>query len=714
MKKVRVYELAKELDLESKSLVDFLLELGADVKNHMSSVEPDIADMVREHFLGTASPVGKSQIDGIPDAADVDEVVDVEEDEEFEARSWAKKRKKQSKHGDDPEIEDKKIDRIAKNAKGKEKRPAANEQQATDTSLELPETITVKDLGQKLGVSPAELIKKLMKLGVLVTVNQYIDFATAAALCSDYGVEVHQAKDLAERVFEEAEIDDPALMVPRPPIVTIMGHVDHGKTTLLDSIRKSKVAASEAGGITQHIGAYQVEYEGKKITFIDTPGHEAFTAIRSRGAQVTDIAVLVVAADDGVKPQTIEALNHAKAAKVPIIVAINKTDLPNANPDRVMQELSEHGLIPEAWGGDTIMVQISALHCEGVDELLEMILLVAEMEELKANPNRRARGTVIEAKLDKGRGPVATVLINSGTLRIGDNFAVGHLSGRVRAIINDRGESIKEAVPSQPVEILGISDVPEAGDVLVVTEDEQTARQVAHLKQLKLREQELRGPARANLEDLFAQIQQGKTAELNLVLKADVQGSLEALRSSLEKLSTDEVRVNIIHQGVGGVSESDVQLATASNAVIIAFNVRPDPNALRAAERERVDIRSYRIIYNAIDEVKAAMSGLLEPEYKEEAIGRAEVRRTFRVPGVGVVAGCYVQDGKITRSAQVRVLRDNVIIHEGKISSLKRFKDDVREVQHGYECGIGIEQFNDIKEGDFIEAYVIKEIARTL
>lgn len=714
MKRVRVYELAKELNIESKALVDFLLELGADIKNHMSTVEPDIAEMVREHFESApGTPDGKQR----PDAAPViteDVVDDVEEDEEFTSKNWAKKRKKQTKHGDDPEFEDKKIDRIVKNAKGRERQQHADEQKIKDKSLELPETITVKDLGQKLGVSPAELIKKLMKLGVLVTVNQYIDYSTAAALCSDYGVETHQAKDLAERVFAEAEEDDPAQLVPRPPIVTIMGHVDHGKTTLLDSIRKSKVAASEEGGITQHIGAYQVEYQGKKITFIDTPGHEAFTAIRSRGAQVTDIAVLVVAADDGVMPQTIEAINHAKAAKVPIIVAINKIDLPNANPDRVMQELSEQGLIPEAWGGDTIMVELSALRCEGVDELLEMILLVAEMEELKANPNRRARGTVIEAKLDKGRGPVATVLINTGTLRVGDNFAVGHLSGRVRAIINDRGESIKEAVPSQPVEILGISDVPEAGDILVVTEDEQTAREVAHLKQLKLREQELRGPARANLEDLFAQIQQGKTAELNLVLKADVHGSVEALRSSLEKLSNDEVRVNIIHQGVGGVSESDVQLATASNAVIIAFNVRPDPNALRAAEREHVEIRSYRIIYNAIDDVKAAMSGLLEPEYKEETLGRAEVRRTFRVPGIGVVAGCYVQDGKITRTAQVRVLRDNVIIHEGKISSLKRFKDDVREVMHGYECGIGIDQFNDIKEGDFIEAFVIKEVARTL
>lgn len=429
---------------------------------------------------------------------------------------------------------------------------------------------------------------------------------------------------------------------------------------------------------------------------------------------MTDIAVLVVAADDGVMPQTVEAISHARAADVPIIVAINKMDLPNANPDRVKQELSEHGLIPEAWGGDTIMVEISALTLDGVDELLEMILLVSEMEELKANPNRKARGTVIEAKLDKHRGPVATVLINTGTLEIGDDFVVGCVYGRVRAIVNDRGENIDKAVPAQPVEIVGISEVPEAGDVLVVTEDEQTARQVAEIKRQKQREQELRGPVRANLEDLFAQIQEGQIQELNIILKADVQGSLEALRSSLEKLSTDEVRLNVIHKGVGGVSESDVQLAATAGAIIIAFNVRPDPNALRAAEREKVDIRGYRVIYDAIDEVKAAMSGLLEPEYKEEAIGRAEVRETFRVPGVGTVAGCYVMDGKVTRSANVRVLRDNVIVHEGKISSLKRFKDDVREVLQGYECGIGIERFNDIKVGDFIEAYIIKEIARSL
>lgn len=702
MKKVRVYELAKELNLESKTLVDFLVELGADIKNHMSTVESDIAEMVREHFLESDDEL-------------------VESDEEIEAKK-IKKRKKHSKRDEDPEFEDKKIEKIAKNGKGKVKtkgRTKGKKQRSSGTAvetktLELPDSITVKDLGQKIGVSPAELIKKLIKTGVMVTVNQSIDFDTAAVICAEYNIEVKPVKELDEVIFEDVVEDDPADLEIRPPIVTIMGHVDHGKTTLLDGIRKSRVAAREAGGITQHIGAYQVEHQGRKITFLDTPGHEAFTAIRSRGAQVTDIAVLVVAADDGVMPQTVEAISHARAADVPIIVAINKMDLPNANPDRVKQELSEHGLIPEAWGGDTIMVEISALTLDGVDELLEMILLVSEMEELKANPNRKARGTVIEAKLDKHRGPVATVLINTGTLEIGDDFVVGCVYGRVRAIVNDRGENIDKAVPAQPVEIVGISEVPEAGDVLVVTEDEQTARQVAEIKRQKQREQELRGPVRANLKDLFAQIQEGQIQELNIILKADVQGSLEALRSSLEKLSTDEVRLNVIHKGVGGVSESDVQLAATAGAIIIAFNVRPDPNALRAAEREKVDIRGYRVIYDAIDEVKAAMSGLLEPEYKEEAIGRAEVRETFRVPGVGTVAGCYVMDGKVTRSANVRVLRDNVIVHEGKISSLKRFKDDVREVLQGYECGIGIERFNDIKVGDFIEAYIIKEIARSL
>lgn len=698
MKKIRVYELAKELDLESKVLVEFLIELGADVKSHMSMVEEDIANLVREHFtnLEESSKLAQSISD------------ELEEDELIASRT--KPKKKRSK-----DVEKKVDDDINKlNKKRKDKGNAKIKGQPKVKEMEIGESIVIKDLAAKIGVPAAEIIKKLIGLGVMATINQAIDYDSAALICAEYDITAKPEQDLDEAVFTDDVVDDPADLQTRPPVVTIMGHVDHGKTTLLDGIRKSKVTQTEAGGITQHIGAYQVEYKGQKITFLDTPGHAAFTAMRSRGAQVTDIAVLVVAADDGVMPQTVEAVNHAKVAGVPIIVAINKMDHPDANPDRIKQELSEHGLITEEWGGDTIFVEMSALKLEGIDELLEMILLVAEMEEYKANPNRPARGTVIEAQLDKGRGPVATVLITNGTLRIGDNFVVGNVSGKVRALTNEHGQNLKEAYPSQPVEIIGISDVPEAGDPFVVVETEQVARQVAELRQQKQREQQMRVTSRANLDDLFAQIAQGEVHELNLVIKADVHGSVEALRSSLEELSTDEVRVNVIHQGVGGVSETDVALAAASDAVIIAFNVRPESNARRAAEREKVEIRYYRVIYTAIEEVKAAMSGLLEPDYEEEVIGSAEVRQTFRVPGGTIVAGCYVTEGKIQRNAQIRVIRDNIIVHEGKISSLKRFKDDVREVAQGYECGIGVEKFNDIKDGDVLEAFIIKEIARSL
>lgn len=698
MKKIRVYELAKELDLESKVLVEFLIELGADVKSHMSMVEEDIANLVREHFtnLEESSKLAQSISD------------ELEEDELIASRT--KPKKKRSK-----DVEKKVDDDINKlNKKRKDKGNAKIKGQPKVKEMEIGESIVIKDLAAKIGVPAAEIIKKLIGLGVMATINQAIDYDSAALICAEYDITAKPEQDLDEAIFTDDVVDDPADLQPRPPVVTIMGHVDHGKTTLLDGIRKSKVTQTEAGGITQHIGAYQVEYKGQKITFLDTPGHAAFTAMRSRGAQVTDIAVLVVAADDGVMPQTVEAVNHAKVAGVPIIVAINKMDHPDANPDRIKQELSEHGLITEEWGGDTIFVEMSALKLEGIDELLEMILLVAEMEEYKANPNRPARGTVIEAQLDKGRGPVATVLITNGTLRIGDNFVVGNVSGKVRALTNEHGQNLKEAYPSQPVEIIGISDVPEAGDPFVVVETEQIARQVAELRQQKQREQQMRVTSRANLDDLFAQIAQGEVHELNLVIKADVHGSVEALRSSLEELSTDEVRVNVIHQGVGGVSETDVALAAASDAVIIAFNVRPESNARRAAEREKVEIRYYRVIYTAIEEVKAAMSGLLEPDYEEEVIGSAEVRQTFRVPGGTIVAGCYVTEGKIQKNAQIRVIRDNIIVHEGKISSLKRFKDDVREVAQGYECGIGVEKFNDIKDGDVLEAFIIKEIARSL
>ena len=684
--KIRIYELAKELDLKSKFVVEFLNDLGADVSNHMSSIDEDIANMLREHFAP--------------------------EEEETLVREETKVVKKKRRPFKEEEDRDAALKLRAKKKRGAKRGRIQEPPAQKPKRIILGESVAVNELAQKIGVPGTEVVKQLMKIGVMASLTQSVDYDTAALVAERFGVETEPERDLAEEVFAPVE-QDPARLAPRPPVVTIMGHVDHGKTTLLDYIRKTKVTAQEAGGITQHIGAYQIEYNGKLITFLDTPGHEAFTAIRARGARVTDIAVLVVAANDGVMPQTVEAINHAKAAGVPIIVAINKMDLPAANPDRVKQELTEHGLVVEEWGGDTIAVPISALRGDGVEELLEMILLVAEMEDVKADPDCPARGTVIDAKLDRGRGPVATVLISQGTLRVGDSFVVGNYCGRVRALIDDRGQQIKEAKPSTPVEVLGISDVPQAGDSFVVVTDEQTARQVAEIQQEKQRERELSKTSRVTLDDLYRRIQEGAVKELNLIIKADVQGSAEAVRSSLEKLSTEEVRVNVIHQAVGAISESDVLLASASNAVIIGFNVRPEPNARKAAERDGVDIRTYRVIYNLLDDVKAAMEGLLEPEFKEEIVGRAEVRHTFKVPG-GVVAGCYVLDGKITRAAQVRVLRDNVIVHEGKIASLRRFKDDVREVTHGYECGIGVERFNDIKEGDVLEAFQMVKVERSL
>ena len=580
-------------------------------------------------------------------------------------------------------------------------------------SVQIPESITVKEFAQAIEVSAAEVIKRLMALGVMASINNEIDADTATLVGEEFGVTVLTAPTEEEALQVEEIVDKPESLKPRWPVVTIMGHVDHGKTSLLDAIRETNVIASEAGGITQHIGAYQVEVDGKKITFLDTPGHEAFTAMRARGAQVTDIAILVVAADDGVMPQTVEAINHGKAANVPIIVAINKIDKPTANPDRVKQELTQYGLVPEDWGGDTICVEVSAKKRSGIDELLEMILLVAELRELKANPDRPAKGTVIEAKLDKGRGPVATVLVQNGTLNVGDTIIVGDVSGKIRVLVNDKGKNVKKAGPSQPVEVVGLDDVPEAGDAFYVT-DEKYARQLADKRQQFRREQELKKYQRVKLEDLFSRIKEGEMKELNIVLKADVHGSVEAIQQSLEQLSNDEVRVRVIHGAVGAISESDVMLASASNAIIFGFNVRPDPIAKRVAEREEVDLRMYRIIYNIINDVKKAMEGMLEPEYQEVVLGRAEVRATFRVPKVGTVAGCQVIEGKITRNSEVRVLRDHVVIFEGKIASLKRFKDDVREVLSGFECGIGIERFNDIKEGDVIEAFTTEEIKKTI
>ncbi len=579
----------------------------------------------------------------------------------------------------------------------------------------LGESITVQELALKIHRRPAELIKKLMQLGVMATINQDIDNDTAAILAGEYGyeVEVKMPVDMETVLMQEPE-DDPALLQPRPCMVTVMGHVDHGKTSLLDAIRETNVTATEAGGITQRIGAYQVEHNDRKITFIDTPGHEAFTAMRARGAQVTDIAILVVAADDGVMPQTIEAINHAKEAGVPIIVAINKIDKAGASPARVKQELTEYGLVDEEWGGDTICVNVSALKKEGLDDLLEMILLVAEISELKANPNRSARGTVIESELDKGRGPVATVLVQNGTLNVGDALIAGPAFGRVRAMIDYKGRRINKAVPSTPVEVLGFSEVPAAGDVFVVVEDEKLARSIATRRQTRKREEELKSSKRVSLDDLFKRIKEGQIKELGIIIKADVQGSVEALRQALERLSTEEVKVNIIHCGVGAITETDIMLASASNTIIIGFNVRPDVNARKAAENEKVDVRLYRVIYDAIEDIKAAMSGLLEPEYREVMLGRAEIRKIFKSSKIGTIAGCYVLEGKIERDAGIRVVRDGIVIHEGKLDSLKRFKDDAKEVVQGYECGVTLEKFNDIQENDVIEAFAFEAVERKL
>lgn len=578
--------------------------------------------------------------------------------------------------------------------------------------IKLPETIAVKDLASKMSYTAAEVVKKLFMMGVMATINQEIDFDTAALVASEFGVTCEELPPEVDPTEIPEIEDDPKSLKLRPPVVTVMGHVDHGKTSLLDCIRNTHVQTHEAGGITQHIGAYQVNCKGKKIVFLDTPGHEAFTAMRARGAQITDIAILVVAADDGVMPQTIEAIHHAKSAGVPIIVAINKIDKPGANPDRVKQELMEQGLVPEEYGGDTIMVPVSAKKQIGIDDLLEMVLLVAEVKELKANPNRDARGVIVEAKLDKGRGPVATVLVQNGTLRIGDSVVCGTTYGKVRAMVNDRGENVKKAGPSVPVEILGLNDVPEAGDILAVLEEKQ-ARSIAEAR-IERQRNNLIKSKKVSLDDLFHQIQEGDIKDLNIVIKADVQGSVEALSSSLLKLNkNDEVRVSIVHSGVGAVNESDVMLASASNALIIAFNVRPDANARKLADTENIDIRTYRVIYDAINDVKDAMSGMLKPKYKEVVQGRVEIRQVMKF-SKALVAGSYVLEGKICNNSKIRIIRDNIEIFAGEIDSLRRFKDEVKEVNAGYECGISIVDFRDFKEGDIIEAYTMEEIATTI
>ncbi len=623
----------------------------------------------------------------------------------------------------DLSIEDKneKIQKIKKGPKKAEKNINNNDKKKKKQEdvkaepevkeVEVPDEISVGDFAQKLNMSPTVIVKKLFELGIMASVSQVIDFDTASLIGDDLGFTVNKEIIVTDedRLFNDVE-DDPASLEPRSPVVVVMGHVDHGKTSLLDAIRKTNVIANEAGGITQHIGAYRVRVNNRKITFLDTPGHEAFTAMRMRGAQVTDVAILVVAADDGIMPQTIEAINHAKAAEVTIIVAINKIDKEGANPDRIKQELTEYGLVPEEWGGDTICVPISAKFNQNIDDLLEMVLLVSDMKELKANPNRNAKGTVIEARLDKGRGPVATMLVQNGTLRIGDIVVAGTSVGRVRAMLDDRGNNVKKAGPSVPVEITGLSDVPDGGDIFYAVEDERKARAVVEKRKEKQKEDSIVSRAAVSLDALFDQIKEGEVKDLNIIVKADVQGSVEAVKQSLSKLSNEEVRVNCIHGGVGGVTESDVMLAAASNAIIVGFNVRPAASAVDSAKLNNVDIRLYRVIYNAIEEIEAAMKGMLAPKFRENVLGHAEVRSTFKVSGVGTIAGGYVLDGKISRNSQVRIVRDSIIIHEGILSSLKRFKDDVKEVATNYECGIGIENFNDIKDGDIIESFIMEEI----
>ncbi|VEI38708.1 Translation initiation factor IF-2 [Gemella haemolysans] len=684
MKKVRIYEYAKEVGKQSKDLITVLKDANIEVSNHMS--------MLTEEGLAKLDSVFKKQEKAVQN--------------DQSSNSEGKKNKKKKIKKD-------------KNRKTQKQQPAIIEAPSEETISE--DTILVKDgmtvgeLSEVLSVGSTELIKKLfMELKIMANINQSLTLEQIELIAMDYGKEIQEEVEINKEDLdlyfevEDAEKD----LKERAPIVTIMGHVDHGKTTLLDTIRNSRVTAGEAGGITQHIGAYQVRAKDKKITFLDTPGHAAFTTMRARGAKITDVTILVVAADDGVMPQTIEAINHAKAAEVPIIVAVNKMDKPQANPDRVMNELVEYGLIPEEWGGDTIFVPISALKGEGIDELLENILLVTEMQELKANPNRLALGTVIEAKLDKGRGAVATLLVQNGSLNVGDPLVVGNTFGRVRAMINDRSKNIQTAKPSTPVEITGLQDVPNAGDRFVVFGDEKTARQIGEKRQQQYIETTRQANSAVSLDTLFEQMKQGEMKDLNIIIKADVQGSVEALAMSLAKIDVEGVNVRIIHTGVGAINESDITLAVASNAVVIGFNVRPDNNAKQMAQTEQVDIRLHSIIYKVIEEIEAAMTGLLDPEFVEKVIGLAEVRQVYKVSKIGTIAGAYVTEGKVSRDGKVRVIRDSVVIYEGEIDTLRRFKDDVKEVQSGYECGMTVENFNDIKEGDVFEVYIMEEVKK--
>lgn len=757
MSKTRVYEYAKKHNISSKDVISKLKDMNIEVSNHMATIEDaEIVKLDAIYNKKEEKPQQKQQQpkqsgpqrSGKPNAeqkrtpqiqpkAASKAFVDDDENiapvpNKVKVNLAPPKAKEGKKHEQDYQSKENKAFNKGKTKNkpgGQQHRnhqnnkknhtpvqqtpPPKKKEKELPTKITFSESLTVAELAKKLHREPSEIIKKLFLLGVMATINQGLDKDAIELIAGEYGVEVEEEIKIdltdLEVHFTEDKSED---LLERPSVVTIMGHVDHGKTTLLDSIRNTKVTEGEAGGITQHIGAYQVVENGKKITFLDTPGHAAFTTMRARGAKITDITILVVAADDGVMPQTVEAINHAKAAEVPIIVAVNKMDKEAANADRVMQELTEHGLVSEAWGGDTIFVPLSAKTGEGIDNLLEMILLVGEVEEYKANPKRHALGTVIEARLDKGRGPVATLLVQNGTLRIGDPIVVGNTFGRVRAMVNDLGRRVKDAGPSTPVEITGLNEVPQAGDRFVVFEDEKTARQVGESRAQTALVAQRGEKSRVSLENLFEQLKQGEMKDLNVIIKADVQGSAEAVAASLQKIDVQGVNIKIIHSGVGAINESDISLASASNAIVIGFNVRPDANAKRAAEAEKVDVRLHRIIYKVIEEIEAAMKGMLDPEFEEKIIGQAEIRQTFKVSKIGTIAGSYVTDGKITRDSGIRLIRNGVVIFEGEIDDLKRFKDDAKEVAQGYECGITIKNFNDVKEGDIIEAYVMEEVER--
>ncbi len=764
MTKVRVHELAKVLDTNSKELIALLGEYGYVIKNHMSILEDDQLDIIFEVFTQRYDKAveipkfGKEQAPA--PAAPKKKTADAKEkknneksaeeepvaDQETVIEISNEPIKRKVRHVDTRQtvvdvnkMDTEKLEELVptnvsqdgvnkqklkkggnrhrdNNVQAKVKAPQPVKEQKVKQEKKkvlIPNEITVGEFASRMGVSPTEIIKKLMALGIMAAISQTIEFDVASLIAEDMGAEVEQEIILTdEEILFGDDEDKPEDLELRSPVVVVMGHVDHGKTSLLDAIRSTNVTSTEAGGITQHIGAHRVRIHDKKITFLDTPGHEAFTAMRARGAQVTDIAILVVAADDGVMPQTIEAINHAKAANVSIIVAINKIDKDGANPDRIKQDLMEHGLVPEEWGGDTICVEVSAKQKLNIEGLLEMVLLVAEMRELKANPNRMARGTVIESRLDKGRGPVATVLVQNGTLKVGDIVIAGTAIGHVRAMLDDKGKKIKKAGPSVPVEITGLSETPDGGDLFYAIDDERRGKNVVEQRKHQQKQERINATTAVTLDDLFDRIKEGQMKDLNIIVKADVQGSVEAVRQSLEKLSNDEVRVKVIHGGVGAIRESDVMLAFASNAIIVGFNVRPDAGAAASAERQGVDIRMYRVIYTAIEEIQAAMKGMLEPTFREEVTGHAEIRQTFRVSGVGTIAGCYVLDGNIARNTQVRIVRDGIVVHEGKLASLKRFKDDVKEVNSGYECGLGIENFNDIKEGEVVEGFKMVEVEK--